>query len=285
VTTGDDIFRRLQAAARSTAMKNGIAAPTQEYLIRHLLESFLDRLTHTPHATAFILKGGILLAAYGVRRPTKDADANAIGVDVTAEDVTDVVRDIATVDLADGVAFEADSITVQQIRERSAYPGLRVRINATIGPWKGTAVWDVSTGDPIIPAPRAVTIERVLGEPITLLGYAPETTLAEKGVTILERGITSTRWRDYVDIVQLARRGINPELLLHSARAVARHRGVPLEATAPHVEGYGRIGQTKWAAWRRKEKLVAVSEAHLDDQMTLVASFLDPIFAKRDPEH
>ena len=33
---------------------------------------------------------------------------------------------------------------------------------------------------------------------------APETTVAEKGVTILERGITSTRWRDFVDIVQLA---------------------------------------------------------------------------------
>lgn len=172
----------------------------------------------------------------------------------------------------------------KQIREQSAYPGLRVRVNAAIGPWKGTAVWDVSTGDPIIPAPRAVTIERVAGEPITLLGYAPETTLAEKGVTILERGITSTRWRDYVDIVQLARQGIDSDLLLHSARAVARQRGVPLDATAPHVEGYGRIGQTKWAAWRRKEKLEAVSEAHLDDQMILVASFLDPIFAKRDPE-
>jgi hypothetical protein len=29
-----------------------------------------------------------------------------------------------------------------------------------------------------------VTIDRILGEPITLLGYAPETTVAEKGVTI-----------------------------------------------------------------------------------------------------
>ena len=29
-------------------------------------------------------------------------------------------------------------------------------------------------------------------------------TIAEKGVTILERGRTSTRWRDYVDIVALA---------------------------------------------------------------------------------
>src|SRR5690606_16554772 len=137
----------------------------------------------------------------------------------------------------------------------------RVRVGASIGPWKGTAAWDVSTGDPIVPAPRKVHIDRVLGGRIVLLGYAPETTIAEKGVTILERGITSTRWRDYVDIVQLARQGIDTDELLHSARAVARYRGVTLEPIAPHVSGYGQIGQAKWAAWRRKERLEAVCEA------------------------
>jgi hypothetical protein len=82
-----------------------------------------------------------------------------------------------------------------------------------------------------------VTIDRILGDPITLLGYAPETTIAEKGVTILERGITSTRWRDYVDIVQLARHGIDPDELLRAARAVASHRSVALEPVAPHLAG------------------------------------------------
>lgn len=44
-----------------------------------------------------MLKGGILLAAYGVRRPTKDADANAIGADVTADHLIAVVHDVAAV--------------------------------------------------------------------------------------------------------------------------------------------------------------------------------------------
>jgi hypothetical protein len=47
-------------------------------------------------------------------------------------------------------------------------------------PWEGTAAWDISTGDPIVPAPRSVTIDRLLGDPIVLLGYAAETTIAEK---------------------------------------------------------------------------------------------------------
>ena len=181
------------------------------------------------------------MAAYGVRRPTKDTDSNAIGTDVNAEHLAQVVADIAAIDVNDGLVFDADTISVQEIREQAAYPGLRVRVAVSIGPWNGVAAWDVSTGDPIVPPPRQVTIHRILGEPITLLGYAPETSIAEKGVTILERGITSTRWRDYVDIVALARGGIDADELLGSARAVARHRGVTLEPVAPHLAGYGAV--------------------------------------------
>lgn len=149
--------------------------------------------------------------------------------DVTAEHLTQVVRDIAVIDIDDGVAFNLDTSSVQEIRERADYPGLRVRVAMSVGPWQGIAAWDVSTGEPIAPWPTRVTIDRILGEPITLLGYAPETIIAEKGVTILERGITSTRWRDYVDIVQLDRRGIDDDELLRSARAVAQYRGATLE--------------------------------------------------------
>ncbi|TKV56969.1 nucleotidyl transferase AbiEii/AbiGii toxin family protein [Nakamurella flava] len=282
MSPGDEAFRRIQSAARSAAAKTGVATPTQEYLIRHTLESFLDRLSRTAHADDFVLKGGILLAAYGVRRPTKDADANAIGADVTAGHLIDVVHDLVAVETDDGVVFDLDSVSVQEIREHAAYPGLRVRLGVSIGPWKGAAAWDVSTGDPIVPAPRKVRIDRIVGDPFVLLGYASETTIAEKGVTILERGITSTTWRDYVDIVQLARQGIDADELLRSAQAVARYRNVSLERIAPHVAGYGQIGQAKWAAWRRKERLEAVCEADLDQQMALVASYLDPVFSHGD---
>jgi len=280
VSSSEAVFRRIQSLARSAAAKNGIAAPTQKYLARHALESFLDRLNRTSHAGDFILKDGILLAAYGARRPTKDVDANAVSVDVNPEHLARVVRDIAAVAVDDGMVFDLATISVQEIREQADYPGLRLRVAVSIGPWKGVVAWDVSTGDPIVPPPRQVTIERIHGDPITLLGYAAETAIAEKGVTILERGITSTRWRDYVDIVQLAHHGIDPTELLRSARAVARHRSVTLEAVAPHLAGYGAVGQAKWAAWRRKEHLESICEENLDDQITLVASCLDPVFAR-----
>lgn len=280
MTTGDEVYRKLQNAARSIAGRTGNPAPTQEYLIRHSLESFLERLTRTTHADDFVLKGGILLAAYGVRRPTKDADANAINAHVTAEHLTDVVRDVAQMPAEDGLEFDLNSIDVQDIREHADYPGLRLRITTTIGSWRGTVLWDVSTGDPIVPAPKHVVIDRILGDPITLLGYAKETTIAEKGVTILERGVTSTRWRDYIDIVQLASEGVDESELLRSARAVARYRGVALEPAAPHLVNYGKVGQAKWAAWRRKEHLENISRQLLDDQIQDVTAVLDDVFAQ-----
>lgn len=247
-------------------------------MLRHALESFLFRLSETPHTDDFVLKGGLLLGAYGVRRATKDADSNAVAADVTAEHLESVVKDIAAVPVEDGVDFMLDTLAVQVIRDGADYPGMRVTVGVKIATWVGKVTWDVSTGDPIVPAPQRVTLDRVLGDPISLVGYAPESTVAEKGVTILERGISSTRWRDFVDIVTLDGAGLDADKLLAAARAVADYRNVTLAPIGNVVAGYGEVGQLKWAAWRQKERLESVCEENLDDQMMRVAAILDPIF-------
>lgn len=281
MTVGDSVYRQIQSKARSVAAKQGGGAPTAQYLTFYVLESFLDRLTRTEHRDDFILKGGILLAVYGVRRPTKDVDSEAVSATVTPDHIAEVLRDVAAVDADDGLVFDLDTLRIDQIREHADHPGLRVQVTTHLGTHRATVAWDISTGDPIVPAPKRVTVPRILGGEIEVLGYAPETTIAEKGVTILERGTTSTRWRDYVDIVQLAEQhGIDEDELLESARAVARYRKVELGPVSTVVDGYGAIGQKKWAAWRRKEKVEAISAENLDDQMVRVAAILDPVFAR-----
>ena len=277
---GAEAYKRLQSAARSLGAKTGKRPPTEEYLIRHALESFLYRLTRTSHGDDFVLKGGILLAAYGARRPTRDADAEAVNTALTIEHLTEVVRDVAVLDVDDGVVLDIETINIREIREHAEYPGLRVKISVAIASWKGSVTWDVSTGDPIVPAPRRINLPRLLGDPIRLLGYAPETTIAEKGVTILERGRTSTRWRDYVDIVALAAQGFDEAELLRAAKAVAAYRDVTLGPITPLIADYGETGQEKWAAWRLSEELDDVSEPLLDDQMAKVAAILDPVFSR-----
>ncbi|WP_211250741.1 nucleotidyl transferase AbiEii/AbiGii toxin family protein [Mycetocola saprophilus] len=179
------VYRRVQALARSTGAKNGTRAPTQEYLIRHALESFVDRLNRSRHSKDFVLKGGILLGAYGVRRPTQDVDSNAIGLAVSPENLAGIVREIAGLDIDDGLDFNLDSLTIREIREDAEYPALRLRIGVRIASWRGTISWDVSTGDPIVPPPRIIKIDRILGEPIVMLGFAAESTVAEKASPFL----------------------------------------------------------------------------------------------------
>ena len=152
--------------------------------------------------------------------------------------------------------FDLDTISVHEIREQAGYPACawRVAVSTDVEGRRGLGCIRLT--------PVAVAHRR------------------EVAVTILERGITSTRWRYYVDIVALARHGIDLDELLRSARGRRPPRGVTLEPVAPHLAGYGAVGQAKWAAWRRKEHLESACEENLDDQITLVASYLDPVFVK-----
>lgn len=50
---------------------------TQELLTMYIVERWLSRMSRSPYAEDFILKGGMLLASFGTRRPTVDADALA----------------------------------------------------------------------------------------------------------------------------------------------------------------------------------------------------------------
>jgi len=51
-----------------------------------------------------------------------------------------------------------------------------------------------------VAVPRSVVVPRILGGEFEMLGYPLVMVVAEKAVTMLTRGTTSTRWRDIVDL-------------------------------------------------------------------------------------
>jgi hypothetical protein len=89
-----------------------------------------------------------------------------------------------------------------------------------------------------------VTLPRVLGGEIVVCGYPLAMVHAEKIVTAIARGTTSTRWRDFADIYLLARHhAIDGNELSTSIREVARHRGTNLAPLDQTLASYGAIGQ------------------------------------------
>ena len=201
-TPDGDATLAIQKLARETG------GDVQELQILYVLEALLARIAASPHRDDFVLKGGVLLAAFAVRRPTKDIDLQATGLSNDADDVAGRLREIAAIELSDGVAFNADSITASVIRDGVAdeYAGVRVRLVGHLGRARLAVGIDVNFGDPIWPAPQLIELPRIVPldqPPVTLLGYPLAMVLAEKIVTVIDRGEGNTRWRDFADVYTL----------------------------------------------------------------------------------
>jgi len=155
------VQKEAKAAGRTTA----------EYLRLYALEGFLLRLANSPHKNTFVLKGGVLLAAYEMRRPTADIDLAAVHTPNEVDEVRRLVTDVAAITLPsgldDGLAFDLDSVTAETIREKDEYSGIRVRLLARLATAREPFHTDVSVGDPIWPAPAEISLPRLLErEPI-----------------------------------------------------------------------------------------------------------------------
>jgi hypothetical protein len=125
--------------------------PTDELLALYTLEGFLARLTTSAYASQLLLKGGVLIAAYAARRPTRDVDLQAQDLSNDANQVLEIVRTIATIAADDGLVFDADGASAEVIRDNDEYTGVRVSMKAQLATAKITFHVDVNVGDPITP--------------------------------------------------------------------------------------------------------------------------------------
>ncbi len=64
-----------------------------------------------------MLKGGVLLAAFDSRRATRDIDLLGGNLSNEMEDVVTVMREIAMIEIDDGLTLNTDNITADKIRE------------------------------------------------------------------------------------------------------------------------------------------------------------------------
>lgn len=90
--TPEQTFNALQRMAR----QDGRAV--HKLLTLYVLEQFLARLVESSYADSFVLKGGVLLAGYGLRRPTRDVDMQAMDFVLDEEHFRQVVAAVAAAD-------------------------------------------------------------------------------------------------------------------------------------------------------------------------------------------
>jgi hypothetical protein len=254
--------------------------PTDELLSLYALEGFLARLAASPHAAALVLKGGVLLAAFNARRPTRDVDLQAQAMDNDTDTVRSIVCEIAAIPGGDGLVYDHTAATAVVIRDGDAYSGVRVNMTCRLSTAKVAFHVDVNIGDPILPAPQTVLVPRLLGgADIQLLGYPMSMVHAEKIITALSRGTVNTRWRDFGDVFVLSgQHPVTGRELTDALRTVAEHRVVRIEPLRAALVGYPSVAQAKWAVWRTKNDRGELPVA-FGDLLEKVYDFADPALA------
>lgn len=217
---------QLKGHIRSLAQKNHADA---RILIRiYMMERFLERLSVSSYKNKFIIKGGILVTSMiGVAlRATMDIDTTIKNLNLSEEDIRNVITKICEIDLQDDVQFKIKQLS--HIMDEMEYPGLRITMNALLGPMIVPMKIDVSTGDKITPREIQYDYKLLLKDrTIPLWTYNLETLLAEKLQTVLARGPLNTRMRDYYDIHELLQayhENIDPCTLKNAFQATCSKR-------------------------------------------------------------
>jgi Nucleotidyl transferase AbiEii toxin, Type IV TA system len=272
-TAGGRAYIDLQRRAKDSRRN------TQELIQLYVLEGFLARLSHSSASDNLVLKGGVLLAAFGSRRPTRDVDLAAQDIGNAEAPILALIKSILDMRLPvdDGIEFAGGTARSEVIREEDEYSGVRVSSDARVATSRHKFHVDVSIGDPIVPSPTLVSIPRLLGgDPITVNGYPLHMVHAEKIVTAIQRGVANTRWRDFGDIWVLSRaHALAGRDLQTAVREVAQHRRAALISLTDVLDGYPELAQSRWATWRSRQNRNELPE-QFADLLTEVIAFAEP---------
>ncbi|MGH3305555.1 MAG: nucleotidyl transferase AbiEii/AbiGii toxin family protein [Streptosporangiaceae bacterium] len=252
--------------------------PSGELLTLYVLERFPYRLSVSAHRDRLILKGGMLLSAFGQRRPTRDIDLLAKATSNEPAAVAALVGEIADLQADDGVIYETSQMTTRMIRDQNLYAAVRVAVPARIDRARQPLRLDLNVGDPVTPAPAVVSYPALPGEPFPLLAYPIEVVLAEKLVTMVARGDTSTRDRDFADVLLLAgHHDVDGTSLSEAIAATAGFRKVDLRPISETLVTLGRDRQREWQRLLTRAGLESLLPSDYTEAIRQVTAFGDPV--------
>jgi len=178
-------------------------------LNRFAMERLLARISTSPHADRFLLKGALLFTLWydTPHRPTRDADLLGFGADDEANLIA-TFRDVTAIDLSDGITFDPDSVRATAIREDNTYGGTRITLLARIGSARCSLQIDVGFGDAVTPGPQTAAYPTMLNDfpAPTLRVYPVYTVIAEKYQAMVMLGQANSRMKDFFDLAVIAQR-------------------------------------------------------------------------------
>ncbi len=160
-------------------------------------------------------------------RTTMDMDTTIKGLELTEENLLNIMNEIILIDLDDEITFKINR--VEEIREKDDYAGFRCTLEANYAKSMPVIMKiDITTGDMITYKEINYKFELMLEKrKIDIWAYNLETILAEKFETVISRGVLTTRIRDYYDIYMILNtqnKNINFKILNDAIKLTFEHR-------------------------------------------------------------
>ena len=250
-------------------------------LNRFGLERLLARLSMSPHADRFLLKGALLFALWydTPHRSTRDADLLGFGPDDEAS-LIGTFCELAAMDLSDGIVFDAESVKADAIREDNTYGGTRITLAARIGAARCALQIDVGFGDAVTPEPQTVAYPTLLDDfsVPTLRVYPVYTVIAEKYHAMVMLGPANSRMKDFFDLAVVARRTeLDGATLAAAIRATftRRQTALPNERPLALTRGFSEDA-TKLRQWQAFLNRNRIEAASLGETVALLENLLWP---------
>jgi hypothetical protein len=259
--------------------------PFNEILQHFAIERFIYRLSKSPHADRFILKGALMFSAWtrSMSRPTMDIDL--LGKIKNSTDlIVAVFKDACKTEVEnDGIVFHKDTVTATRITEDADYSGVRVLLRGNLSSIRLFLQIDIGFGDVIIPKPDRVKYPVLLDfPPAELNGYTMESTVAEKFQAMVKLGSLNSRMKDFYDIWFLSRMfDFKGQMLAEAIEKTFEKRKTPITSeptifNPPFMKDENK--QAQWMGFITKAKL-GDAPTSFESVATDIKVFLQPVVA------
>lgn len=258
---GESVLAHLRNLSRETKQD------MQSYMRLYAQQRLLYRISVSSIAPAFVLKGGVMLAAYNdghLFRASEDIDFNAYMRSLTADEasaeVVNAIRiAVATPVQDDGVVFDLSTMTVKK-EHVGRIPGSKVMLLAMVHTARIPLSVDVGFGNVITPDAQPMEIPTLLPGLVpcpVIAGYPLETIIAEKLHAVRQFGMDNTRHKDLYDLWRIQDGyTLNGSTVSKAVALTFEHQGSTVMSDLPGLsETFMEKNTSAWAAFIRKNGL------------------------------
>ncbi len=258
--------------------------PFNEVLTYYMIERFIDRLSKSPYKNRFVLKGALMFVVWDLSDTRATRDIDLLGkTQNSVENLTQIIQEICRIEcLEDAAIFMADSVECQPIQEQNEYQGIRAYFNGELAKARTRMQIDIGFGDIVFPKPSDVNYPTMLGMTSpAILGYTPETLIAEKTHAMVRHGLRNSRMKDYFDVWVLSNQFVFEGA--HLAEAIQKtfsQREMEITDTTTQIFDELVADNTKKAQWNSfvSNNVLTIVPDTFEEVIDRLKSFIQPIF-------